>query len=722
MKNIAEHIKIACLISKASISNKWGLYLYISNRFNLNVYGIIILKNFINLLLVSLVLYIGSNRMGEDYKFIVIVFSYLLMMIQVFSPIFYTEQQIFGRNNFFYWSTQSCDKEKYSILLLDAITIESLLKNLGILVPLLGFLVMKNGIGSIFLFILLVLLCQIIHFVKYFKSNKKLKLVKVIAYFLTSFCLSGIVYLLFNGIYILINYTRVSTFKYGFTNNFVQKTNDEINDKLKYLFYGLRSYISGKYTNNNLMLLILMIVLLFMIIILVRKQVIEPIVGKKNTSRYMEMIYNLFSNRYSYMNKINLNLGRKLDPLWNHCSLNIILLLETWMFVIINYVTSKYVYNVWAISILFFFEMYFICIASYRNIMGHYREIYEFGLEIKSIYLFRCLDSNRLDILFFEKLRSLFLTAIPVIFLNQLVILLSYMLFFEKIGIVYFNLLLLLPLVFTIGIWSLRPIYDKFKYIVNSNYIINFDSENLDLREILGGDVIGKSIKLPMQVAIYFLTIIILIGSSFGLVTDLYWLYIYIGSLCIIAILLFINSITSILQIANINKNIFIMISRTKIFIAITFFEVAVFFVGVVNNLKEIYSINPTNLEFLPLFKHNLFIMLIVVVLGLVTFGLGGVIFGSITVYKLGAIFYSIIMKYGWSPIITGVLPHALFELTAILLAMLIGFEPCRQLLMYQINHRQNWHLEIKTITTLAIISIILLFIAAIIESRISYV
>ena len=103
MKNIAEHIKIACLISKASISNKWGLYLYISNRFNLNVYGIIILKNFINLLLVSSVLYIGSNRMGEDYEFIVIVFSYLLMMIQVFSPIFYTEQQIFGRNNFFYF-------------------------------------------------------------------------------------------------------------------------------------------------------------------------------------------------------------------------------------------------------------------------------------------------------------------------------------------------------------------------------------------------------------------------------------------------------------------------------------------------------------------------------------------------------------------------------------------------------------------------------------------
>lgn len=722
MKNIAEHIKVAYLFSKASISNKWRLYLYISNKFNLNLHEIIILRNIINLLIGSIVFYVASKRMGRDYEFILLIFSYLLIMIQVLSPIFYTEQQIFGRYNYIYWSSQSYDKDKYSVLLLDAITIESILKNIGVFIPAMVFILLRNGIGSIFLLILALLLCQNIHFIRYFKRDKKRQAVKVISYFFTSFVLSGFVYLIFNGVYILINYTRVSILKYGFTSNFVKKTNYEIQNKLESMMYDFRNYILGKYSNEVIILLLLIISLLFFVLIIVRKQVIEPATDKKSTSKYMGIICNIFSDKFTYINKVNLYLGKVLEPLWNHCSLNIILLLETWMFVVTNYVTSKYVHNIWAISTLFFFEMYFICVASYRNIMGHYRDIYEFGLEIKSIYLFKCLDAKKLEDVFFEKLRSLSITTIPVIVLNQCIILLSYMLFFNKISIIYLNLFLLLPLVFIVGIWSLRPIYDKFKYIVHSNYIVDSNSENLDLREIAGGEAIGKTAKLPIQVAIYFLTLVILIGSSFGIVSGLYWMYVYIASVCLIIILLLINSLTSILQIINLNIDILSIISRTKIFIMITLVEFVVFFSGIMNNLGEIYSINPTHLEFLPLFKHNLFILIIIIVLGFVTLGLGGVIVGSVTVYKLGAILYSVIMKYGWSPIVTGVFPHALFELTAILLAMLIGFEPCRQLLIYQMNCRQSHKAEMKKVCTLLIISIVLLFIAALIESEVSHV
>ena len=92
--------------------------------------------------------------MFMDYEFILLIFSYLLIMIQVLSPIFYTEQQIFGRYNYIYWSSQSYDKDKYSVLLLDAITIESILKNIGVFIPAMVFILLRNGIGSIFLLII----------------------------------------------------------------------------------------------------------------------------------------------------------------------------------------------------------------------------------------------------------------------------------------------------------------------------------------------------------------------------------------------------------------------------------------------------------------------------------------------------------------------------------------------------------------------------------------
>lgn len=95
-------------------------------------------------------------------------------------------------------------------------------------------------------------------------------------------------------------------------------------------------------------------------------------------------------------------------------------------------------------------------------------------------------------------------------------------------------------------------------------------------------------------------------------------------------------------------------------------------------NYQKHIVITPTKLSFLEIFSHNLLIGILIILAGLLTLGIGSSIFIIINFYTLGKTIITVINSYGIKPIITAILPHAFFELSATLFCCCLGFETLR--------------------------------------------
>ena len=131
---------------------------------------------------------------------------------------------------------------------------------------------------------------------------------------------------------------------------------------------------------------------------------------------------------------------------------------------------------------------------------------------------------------------------------------------------------------------------------------------------------------------------------------------------------------------------------------------------------------NPVHLDFMELLKHNYTVLLITIVLGLTTLGVGGLVLPCYTMFNLGLITPGIVANYRWSPLITGIAPHALFEISSFIIGILVSFEVHRLLLRLQLGLPFNMKKIISTDIALIAMSFILMMLAAFIESGVSYV
>lgn len=158
------------------------------------------------------------------------------------------------------------------------------------------------------------------------------------------------------------------------------------------------------------------------------------------------------------------------------------------------------------------------------------------------------------------------------------------------------------------------------------------------------------------------------------------------------------------------------------ILIGVLFVESAAFTVGWWANRASETVINPTHLGFGELLRHNGQTGLLIAALGLVTFGVAGLLLAGFTFYSLGATVAKVLNSAGPSPLLTGVAPHALPELSAITLCAMSGCLGLRLLVGRQAGNgptvRRTLLVLLRWLTT----AMALIAVAALIESRISHV
>lgn len=128
--------------------------------------------------------------------------------------------------------------------------------------------------------------------------------------------------------------------------------------------------------------------------------------------------------------------------------------------------------------------------------------------------------------------------------------------------------------------------------------------------------------------------------------------------------------------------------------------------------------INPTPLTFLELLLHNSISMLLIVLAGIISFGILGNLLLIANGVILGSIFVGVFNNYGISPLISMVAPHFLFETLALLIAASLSYETYK--LYYNIRHIEPKVIRVKYFLTGLCLVLIFLIIAALIESEVS--
>jgi len=125
--------------------------------------------------------------------------------------------------------------------------------------------------------------------------------------------------------------------------------------------------------------------------------------------------------------------------------------------------------------------------------------------------------------------------------------------------------------------------------------------------------------------------------------------------------------------------------------------------------------INPKALSFLELLSHNSLSVLLVIIAGIISFGLLGNFVLIANGIVLGRILIGVFNNYGISPILTNIAPHFFFETSALLMATALSYETYK--LYYNIRHTEIKVIRLKYFLTGFCFIILLLVVAALIES-----
>lgn len=231
-------------------------------------------------------------------------------------------------------------------------------------------------------------------------------------------------------------------------------------------------------------------------------------------------------------------LARRYKPNWGHCRIQIYVPLEFWVFVFINFATARYVSNSWALVTIVFLEIFLMNIALTRSFIGHYKEIFEFGFELKALRLVKLLSSHVMSEILKAKCKLLFKYVSVLSIIYSIVFIVQFTLLKGRLDAWYWLLMLSLLISLFAVIWALRPVYDAFCAVITMNGLLMLDFCKIELSDISASDVFSKITQSLSRFSLFVVFFTMTLGASFGFVHGKVW-----EAVCIVAMLALIFSL-----------------------------------------------------------------------------------------------------------------------------------------------------------------------------------
>lgn len=667
-----------------------------------------------------------ESRFGDEYMPFAIVLLLLATAIQACSPLLLPASDYFKTIDCQYWATRFTSPSRLLAVIIDARMLGTVIDGLGFTLGVVFVLLPVFGPAIIFFILLANLLVRAGTYCKFFHKNLPSEVKANTGYLLSACFFSVLANLFITFLYKLITYTRASIYIYGVGSAFVSKTNDDVNTTIAAISHNISQYIDE--AGRTQPLLYFAILLASAIGACIFKRILiaiySPEAGADITSgsQYVND-YEKKTLQFTDFSTLYKSLQRRYKPDWGHSRIEVYIPLEFWIFISINFATSRYVNNSWALATVAFLEIFLMGTALSRSITGHFKDIFEFGFELKSLRLIKTLSPSVPDALFNAKNKLLFLHVVGFNIILSAALLAQICLLKGQIYPWMLLIVLPVPLSLFASTWTLRPVYDAFRTVAKTNDSLLLDFHKVNLRNISGVNSFSKVTQTPLRLANFCVLLMMIFGTSFGFIHGEIWGTVFVVVLLALTFSLTLGCVGTFFEYIGLRASLRAFFCSRIFFTIIVLLAVSASFIaGIIHGIGLPQTMNPVHLGFVELLTHNCTILLITLGLGLISMGVGGLVLPCYTLYNLGGIIPGVVAAYGWRPLVTGVAPHAFFEISSFIIGALISFEIHRLLLAYQLRLPFALKKVVSTDIVLTGVSFILMTSAAIIESGVSHV
>lgn len=715
------------LLVKASLANRWRPALTTLHAERLPLWRVLLAKNAAEAALVSAGLWFVSSRLPVDFQWIPTVVALALVLLESTTTVLSTDAQVFGRHRSAFWSPQWVGDGSYHLLLVDAAIAEWLVNSAGMLAPTLVLVGLRLGAGGVWCCLGVLLLGQLVFWVKCTRRTTAQRRVALAWYAVATATSVTATWLVFTTTVLLLTMSRTAASAHGVSEEFVTATNRVLETQVLSALAWMGSHVTRTSFEPLILPAIAVASLTLGALAVLRRGEITPAGRGQWCSGYVRFVTAHVASRLPWLSRRDLLMMSRTPPAWNHTDLNLLLPFETWMLLGANAALLPVVHNPWIASILILIELYVLGAAVLRGFVGHYRQQLEFTQDASLALLFRQASSARGIDLLRAKALTLIVVAGPVLVLNVVVLATSVALTLGSPSWVLSANIAAAPvlIVLTVG-WVLRGPYDTFRWAMARGGALTLDLEATDLRDVAGATVIQRLGRTAMSLLTYALTLALLLGAALGVIRGPQWGVVF--GVVAVAILggLVLSNLATFRELAarghTTQSRGRSRIVRLVPTIACVLVELAALALGAASQAGRGMEIHPTHLDLWALWQHNVGLGALIVVAGLLTFGLAGVGLSCVTFFNLGATTSGVVATYGWGPVLTGVLPHALVELTAITVMVLLGFESLRLFVGLQAGERIPGRRTALRFALTFAIGVLLFTVSAFIETGISHV
>lgn len=160
------------------------------------------------------------------------------------------------------------------------------------------------------------------------------------------------------------------------------------------------------------------------------------------------------------------------------------------------------------------------------------------------------------------------------------------------------------------------------------------------------------------------------------------------------------------------NSLILFLSSRKKSFIISALIYFVFMIIGMLLAKHANYVIHYKQIPWFEIFLHNMYIAIVLVFIGWLTFGVSNSVSLAINSLLFGTVLTGVFNRYGFSAVEKVILPHAGIEIFATIIFSTLGYEV--YYFIASLKGKKTYH--IKNIVWLFLLGIILMLISAIIE------
>lgn len=389
-----------------------------------------------------------------------------------------------------------------------------------------------------------------------------------------------------------------------------------------------------------------------------------------------------------------------------------------------------HIHNPFLILLLFFFSIFVAVTAAVNNTAFFWSDIFHFTSDLRNKVVHYLAPSLPPGEIFLSKLDLLITASLPPAMTACLPLTILYFVHAKSRSLLLLIDLALILFLFRLIVKdSLQVNYRVFSFLIKDKNT----PPPPTVHDFRGYSTVAMTSNIAKGIFFYLFIALLVGGAFFPFFSGLLWLAVYIVFAASLPIILFSTTASlpdrktlSAQKTRSLESSLPFWRWTVRTYRSYFLTSFAIFTLslgaGIITSLNREMPITPLSFSTEQILINNLLAGGRMVLMGLISFGLINTILLALNGYLFGYTFAGVYNKYGFAPLVSGVFPHAPFEIAAILLSCTLGYEALRWLKIIRANPDIKKGDLLKSFLLVLALTLVLYTIAAFIEANFAHV